>query len=196
MGDHGTNITDGLAKVEQTGKGKFQVEIEGIKFEMPKGVAEELMASLVKALRPFAGYSIFDDIMMSLDTVIDRLMAGPDAEAEDGQDRGRAEAYTMALALIRNSYAPDYEGEKKRQMIRYDKRMSGEADSEVNRVAHRLSKRKEETEKTHGVGARYGGEPEEEHEGEIWICDSCGSEYNTEQEADECAALDVEEEEG
>jgi hypothetical protein len=125
MGDHGTGITDGLAGVKNLPNGHLLVDVDGIKFEMVKGVGEELLASLSKALRPFSGYSIFDEIMMALDAVIDRLMASPDAEAEDGQDRGRAEAYTMALAIIRNPHKPDYPGEKNRQMIRYHKRQDG-----------------------------------------------------------------------
>lgn len=144
MGNHGTGITDGLASVETLSQGRYLVEVDGIKFDIPKGVAEELLASLNKALRPFAGYSIFDDIMLMLDPVIDRLMEGPDAEAEDGQDRGRAEAYTMALAMIRGPYKPDYPGEKKRQMARYRARMSGEHDSEVRRGEHRREKLLEE----------------------------------------------------
>lgn len=137
MADHGTGITDGLASVENVAGGQLLVDVDGIKFQMARGVGEELLASLTKALRPFAGYSIFDDIMLMLDVVIDRLMAGE--EADDGQDKGRAEAYTMTLAIIRGPHTPDYDAEKKRQMIRYKKRMSDEFESENRRGDHRRS---------------------------------------------------------
>jgi hypothetical protein len=120
MADHGTGMTDGLAKVEQMPNGRLLVVIDEIKFDIPKGAAEELLYSLTKALRPYAGYSIFDELMMQLDAVMDRLMAG--VPSEDGRDPGRAETYTMALATIRNPSAPDYPGEKDRQMERWRKR--------------------------------------------------------------------------
>lgn len=120
MADHGTGMTDGLATVKEGDRGRYEVSIAGINFEVPKGAAEELLYSLTHALRPYAGYSIFDIIMMDLDAVLDRLMAGePD---EDGRDPGRAEAFTMCLATIRNPSQPDYPEEKERQMVRWDKR--------------------------------------------------------------------------
>lgn len=138
MADHGTGMTDGIARVEDVGRGRFLVVIDDIKFEMPKGAAEELLYTLTKALRPYAGYSVFDIIMCALDPVIDRLVAGE--EAEDGRDPGRAEGFTMSLAIIRNPHAPDFPGEKKRQMERLQKRDSDEFQSENIRA----DKRREE----------------------------------------------------
>ena len=123
MADHGTGMTDGLATVERTKKGLL-VSFDGMKFELGTGVGEELLYSLTRALRPYAGYSIFDEIMLHLDPVIDRLMA--EEPAEDGQDKGRAEGFTMSLATIRNPNKPDYLEEKRRQMVRYNKRQDGE----------------------------------------------------------------------
>lgn len=182
MADHGTFITDGLATVERTKKGLL-VDIDGIKFDIPVKVGEELMASLNRALRPFAGFSVFDEIMMNLDAVIDRLMAGPDGQAEDGRDPGRAEAFTMALAIIRQCGKPDFQGEKERQMERYQKRMSGEADNEIRRIEHRRSKQE-------GLDG-FMPEPEEE----VWECGECGAEFASEEEANGCAKQDAEEEE-
>jgi hypothetical protein len=179
MADHGTGITDGLAHVEDMGKGRFLVVVEGIKFEMPKGAAEELLYTLTKALRPYAGYSIFDEIMMNLDAVIDRLMSGE--PAKDGRDPGRAETFTMCLAIIRNPHSPDFPGEKKRQMERYEKRQSSETQSEDNRVEHKRSQRP----------GRNGHTPEPEPE-EVWACGECETEYDTEMEANECALADME----
>lgn len=135
MGDHGTGITDGLAGVERLPNGHLLVDVDGIKFEMATGVGEELLASLTRALRPFAGFSIFDEIMMNLDAVIDRLMGGD--ETEDGRDPGRAEAFTMALAIIRNPHSPDFVAEKARQMERWRQRESGEHESEMYRIDHK-----------------------------------------------------------
>lgn len=123
MADHGTGITDGLVSVERTKTG-FLVALDGMKFELGTGVGEELLYRLTKALRPYAGYSIFDELMLQLDAILDRLMAGE--PADDGRDPGRAEAYTMALATIRNPHAPDYKKEKDRQMERWEKRNDGE----------------------------------------------------------------------
>jgi hypothetical protein len=52
--------------------------------------------------------------------VLDRLVAGE--IADDDRDPGRAEAYTMCCAIIRNPYKPDYPREKELQMERYEKR--------------------------------------------------------------------------
>lgn len=124
MADHGTGMTDGLATVREATKGRYEVALDGMKFDIPKGVAEELLYSLTHALRPYAGYSIFDELMLQLDAVLDRLMVNE--PAEDGRDPGRAEAFTMCLATIRDPHQPDYPGEKERQMVRYEKRQNGE----------------------------------------------------------------------
>lgn len=116
---HTHEITAGTTSVQPV-KNALLMDIDGIKFQVPKGVGEELLAQLTRALRPYAGYSIFEEIMMETDAVIDRLMAGN--PAEDGQDKGRAEALVKCLAMIRNPYEPDYPEEKRRQMERWKNR--------------------------------------------------------------------------
>lgn len=110
---------NGRVTFEPTDKGQFIMDLDGIRFQVPRGMVEEIVAAGTTAMRPYAGMSIFDRIMDELDTVINRLMSG-DGAAEDGRDPGRAEAYTMALALIRNTYQPDYEQEKERAMERWE----------------------------------------------------------------------------
>lgn len=108
----------GSVKVTAAKDGTRTVYIGGEKsLEVSKFVAEEVISALSTSLRPYAGYSIFEVIMLDLDAIIDRMMAGE--EAEDGRDPGRGEAYTRCLATIRNPYQPDYPGEKARQMERY-----------------------------------------------------------------------------
>lgn len=119
MTGHTREISAGATSV-QPFKNVLLMDVNGIKFHVPRGVGEELLAQLTRALRPYAGYSIFDRIMQENDAVIDRLMAGE--SAEDGQDKGRAEALTKCLAMIRNPYEPDYPEEKRRQMERWRKR--------------------------------------------------------------------------
>lgn len=109
-------------RVDQVNKrGEVDVEIAGIRYRLHKIVADELLGGLSRAVRPYAGYSIFDRIMEELDAVIDRLMSGDGAAADD-RDPGRAEAFCRSLALIRNPYQPDYDGERERQMDRYEQR--------------------------------------------------------------------------
>lgn len=117
---HTRDMTTGSTSVQTSSKNQLLVDIDGIKFNVPRGVGEELLAQLSRALRPYAGYSIFDVIMMELDAVLDRMMAGN--PSDDGRDPGRGEAFTMCLAAIRNPYEPDYEEEKRRQMERWRKR--------------------------------------------------------------------------
>lgn len=116
---------NGRCSVQPGENGRLDLEIDGIKFDVPHGIAQELNAALTTALRPYAGFSIFERIMEELDAVIDRLMSG-DGTAEDDRDPGRAEAFCRALALIRNPYDPDYEGERERQMERYEHRQDAE----------------------------------------------------------------------
>lgn len=110
--------TNGRCSVTNGGKGGTRLDIAGIKFDIPRALAEELAAALSSYLRPYAGMSIFERVMEELDTVIARLMSG-DGEAEDGRDPGRAEAFTMVLAILRNPYEPKYEQEKERAMERF-----------------------------------------------------------------------------
>lgn len=107
-----------------TKKGDRVLDLDGMKIQIGHRAAEELVAVLTRSLRPYAGFSIFERIMQELDAVIDRLMA--EEEAEDGRDPGRAEAFCRSLALIRNPYEPDFDGERKRQMERYRKRQDAE----------------------------------------------------------------------
>lgn len=111
---------NGRVRVKPSGE-EFIIDLDGIRFQVPRGLLEELMAATTTAIRPYAGMSIFERIMDELDVIIDRLMSG-DGQAVDGRDPGRAEAYTRALALIRNTYEPDYDGEKERAMLRWERR--------------------------------------------------------------------------
>lgn len=110
----------GKVNVEALPKGDRVISLDGMRFQIGLPIAEELAAALGSSLRPYAGFSIFDKIMQELDPVMDRLMAKD--PADDGRDPGRAEAFTMALALIRNPYEPDYIAEKVRQMERHNSR--------------------------------------------------------------------------
>lgn len=110
---------NGRARVETTEGGERIIGIDGIRFQVPKPLAEELLAALATNLRPHTGLSLFERVMSELDTIIDRLMAGNGAAAEDGRDPGRAEAFTMCLAIMRNPYEPNYEGERDRAMERW-----------------------------------------------------------------------------
>lgn len=116
----------GSASVKKIGtNGDRLIDLEGMKFQVGKVAAEELCIALQSSLRGEpAGPSILMKITEELDAVLDRLTAGE--PAEDGRDPGRAEAFTTTLALIRNPYAPDYSGEKRRQMDRCQKRNAEE----------------------------------------------------------------------
>jgi len=155
MADHGTGMTDGLAAVERLPNGRLLANVDGIKFEMPVGAGEELLYSLTRALRPFSGYSIFDELMMELDAIIDRLMANE--PAADGLDKGRAEMLTKALAIIRNPNLPDYPYEKQRQMERYRKRMESPTQDENKRVAHKRKQRERRTQRRARQRAKSAG---------------------------------------
>lgn len=113
-----------ISRIDRTG-GDIELVLAGIRFQLRRGVAEELLGKLSNNMRPYAGYSIFDRIMEELDSIIDRLMS-EDGAADDGRDPGRAEAYTKCLAMIRNPYQPDYEAERDRHMERFYQR-NGEA---------------------------------------------------------------------
>lgn len=113
--------TNGRCHVKAGEGGGTRLDIDGIKFDVPRALAEELNAALSSFLRPYAGMSIFERVMEELDAVIGRLMSG-DGTAEDGRDPGRAEAFTMVLAILRNTYQPDYEAEKERAMDRFHDR--------------------------------------------------------------------------
>lgn len=108
---------NGRVKVETVSKGDRQIDLDGMKFNIGQHVAEELLAALSTSLRPWQGYSIMDKIQIELDPVMARLMARE--PAEDGRDPGRAEAYTMVLAIIRDPYEPNYDNEKARQVERF-----------------------------------------------------------------------------
>lgn len=108
----------GNAKVEKIpGSRNYATTINGISFEISGHDAEDLMCALSTALRPHAGIAIIGRIQEELDGVMNRLMTGE--VAEDGRDPGRAEAFTMAMAIFRNLYKVDYPGEKERQVERW-----------------------------------------------------------------------------
>lgn len=135
---HSEEITVGKTEVEAAKTGLL-VAIDGIKFQVPRGVGEELLAQLTRALRPYAGYSIFDMLMIELDVIIDRLMAGE--PSEDGNDPGKAAGLTLALAFMRNAYQPDFLEEKRHAMRRFKERENGDADSEILRREHKRAQR-------------------------------------------------------
>lgn len=114
-----------VTKVE--GATDLFLSIDGITFQMPRSLCEELNAALCTQLRPYAGLSLFERIMEQLDETIDRMMNG--AEAEDGRDPGRAEAFCWTLAVIRNSYLPDFKQEKELAMARW-RYVNGEGEEE------------------------------------------------------------------
>lgn len=107
----------------KTTRTDMTLDIDGIVFQVPRALAEELNAALCTALRPYAGLSLFERVMEQLDLTIDRLMTG--GEAADGRDPGRAESLCWVLAMIRNSYQPDAETEKQLAMTRYENRQEG-----------------------------------------------------------------------
>lgn len=116
---------DAVVSVKSVTKcGDRVLDLDGMQIQIGHRAGEELLAALTKSYRPYAGFSIFDRIMQEMDAVMDRLMA--DEPAEDGRDPGRAEAFCRALALIRNPYEPDFEGERDRQVERYHRRQDAE----------------------------------------------------------------------
>ena len=56
-------------------------------------------------MREWKGQSLLDGMWEELMTIGDRLMTGQ--EAEDGQDKGRAEGVAYCIALVQKPYAPD-----------------------------------------------------------------------------------------
>lgn len=111
---------EGSVSVEKAGR-DYELNLDGMRFQVGQRIAEELLGALSKALRPYAGYSIFGRIQEELDTIVDRLQS-EDGAAEDGRDPGRAEALCRALAMIRNPYAPDFDAERDGAMERWEAR--------------------------------------------------------------------------
>lgn len=112
---------NGQVKIETLRNGDRAVKISGDRIvTLRQKTAEELLAALTTSLRPWAGYSIMGRIVDELDVVLDRLMSGN--PAADDRDPGRAEALTTTLAIMRNPYKPDYPGERKRALERWEVR--------------------------------------------------------------------------
>jgi hypothetical protein len=132
---HFQNIrgTHGRVVVESQG-GKVSrrtIKIDSLVLDIPLGLTEELHAAVSSSLRPYAGFSIFQHIMMRLDDAIDELMVfieepeEQEAEPEEyAAAKARCEAFCEALAEVRDSYNPDYDYEKARAMERYEARQS------------------------------------------------------------------------
>lgn len=132
---HFVNIkgTHGRVVVEKAGGGTSRrtIKMDGLSIELPLGLTEELHAAVSSSLRPYAGFSIFQHIMMRLDDAIEELMEMvEDGWGEGDHDdqialaemKGRCAALTEALAEVRDSYNPDIEYEKARAMERWESR--------------------------------------------------------------------------
>jgi len=63
------------------------------------------------------GKSIKEILEEELDTVVERIMTGQDAE--DGRDPGRAEGVAYALAVFQNPYRPNIESVREEAMDRW-----------------------------------------------------------------------------
>lgn len=63
--------------------------------------------------------TILQTLWGELDRIVERLLAGPDAVAEDGRDQGRAEGVAYCIAVMTNPYQPDIEAVKTECMRRY-----------------------------------------------------------------------------
>lgn len=64
------------------------------------------------------GKSILELAWEELDTVLERLMTG--CEAEDGRDPGRAEGMAMIIAIFLNPYLPNIESVRDEAMRRWE----------------------------------------------------------------------------
>jgi hypothetical protein len=121
---------NGRVEVSGNSKGRRTIKMDGFSLDLPQGLAWELSSALSTALRPFAGFSIFEQIMTSLDAAVDELMAEIESYDEDDEERelapeilqlkGEIGGYITVMCIMRGS--DDTEGEKKRAMDRYNSR--------------------------------------------------------------------------
>jgi hypothetical protein len=82
--------------------------------------ADRLVDTLCPGLHPrsCAGRSLQDMMWDELLTVVDRLVQGDGAEAED--DRGKAQGIAYCLAITQNPYKPNMEAIREEAMRRYE----------------------------------------------------------------------------
>lgn len=119
---------NGRVEVSTNIIGRRTIKMDGFVLDLPQGLAWELSSALGTALRPFAGFSIFEQIMTALDAAVDELMAEMESmEPEDqefdpdiSQLKGEIGGYITVMCLMRGS--DDIEGEKARAMERYNAR--------------------------------------------------------------------------
>jgi hypothetical protein len=121
---------NGRVEVSPNYKGRRTIKMDGFTVDLPQGLAWELSSALSTALRPFAGFSIFEQIMTSLDAAVDELMAEIESYDEDDEERemapeilelkGEIGGYITVMCIMRGS--DDTQGEKARAMERYNAR--------------------------------------------------------------------------
>lgn len=121
---------NGRVEVSPQHKGRRTIKMDGFALDLPQGLAWELSSALGTALRPFAGFSIFEQIMTCLDAAVDELMAEIESYEEDDEERemapdilqlkGEIGAYITVMCMMRSN--SDIEGEKARAMERYKAR--------------------------------------------------------------------------
>lgn len=120
--------TWGRVKVERAGEmtSARVIDIDGLKLEVPLGLAEEIVAAVTSSLRPYAGFSIFQQIMGKLDEAIADLMevmeSGEADDAEIADLKAQCAVYAECLALIRDPSNPDTDYERARAMERWEAR--------------------------------------------------------------------------
>lgn len=68
--------------------------------------------------REYVTKSLLERMWEELDSIVERLMSG--AEADDGRDPGRAEGVAFCIALITQPYAPDVDKIRQLAMERYE----------------------------------------------------------------------------
>lgn len=88
--------------------------------DLKRAVARLVKVNGLRPIRPASqvcqGKSILEMLWDELETIVERLMAG--AEAED--DKGRALGTAYAIAVIENPYLPDIERVRKEAMRRWE----------------------------------------------------------------------------
>jgi hypothetical protein len=67
-------------------------------------------------------HSVKEIMEDELDVIIWRLME-QDESAADGQDKGRGESLSWAIALVDNPYAPNMDIVKNKAMLRYERKL-------------------------------------------------------------------------
>lgn len=75
------------------------------------------------------GRSITQMMEDELDSIVDRLMTGQ--QAEDGRDPGRAEGVALCIAIIKNPYRPNLDAMRNEAMVRYEDRVEDTVAPEI-----------------------------------------------------------------